>query len=131
MEQELKAKWLAALRSGQYTQDRQLMCTIMADGSKRFCCLGVLADVADLSGGTARTFYGNLQGIKYAAGFVFDTPEFMNDPSGYFNNDALKQLGLTPEQQSLLYQMNDGNGAFYPYGRSFAQIADWIEENVK
>ena len=35
--------WVAALRSGKYEQGQNVLC----DGS-RFCCLGVLADLADV-----------------------------------------------------------------------------------
>lgn len=43
MDAELKAKWLAALRSGKYAQgDGKLRGT-----NGRFCCLGVLCDVYD------------------------------------------------------------------------------------
>lgn len=35
--------WVAALRSGKYEQGQNVLC----DGS-RFCCLGVLADLADI-----------------------------------------------------------------------------------
>lgn len=41
MDAELKAKWIAALRSGEYKQGRdRLRC------GNTFCCLGVFADVA-------------------------------------------------------------------------------------
>lgn len=45
MTQELKDKWVAALKSGTYVQGRQMLKT--PDG--RFCCMGVLCDVAGLN----------------------------------------------------------------------------------
>ena len=40
MNPEIKAKWLAALRSGEYEQTRETL-----RNSKGFCCLGVLTDL--------------------------------------------------------------------------------------
>jgi hypothetical protein len=42
MDQEIKSKWMAALRSGKYRQgyNRLIYCNY-------FCCLGVLADIVD------------------------------------------------------------------------------------
>lgn len=42
MDADLKAKWVAALRSGAYAQGRH--CLLSTDG-QRYCCLGVLADL--------------------------------------------------------------------------------------
>lgn len=43
---ELKAKWVKALRSGEYKQGHGSLCRRADDGSYSFCCLGVLEDVA-------------------------------------------------------------------------------------
>jgi len=52
MPKELLAKWLAALRSGEYTQTVGQMCN---DDKSAFCCLGVLVEV---SGGNAEDHCG-------------------------------------------------------------------------
>jgi len=45
MTPEVKEKWLAALRSGEYEQARNdFMAT--KDGKTRYCCLAVLTDLA-------------------------------------------------------------------------------------
>lgn len=44
MDPEIKAKWVAALRSGEYKQTRGMLKKEGPDGPS-FCCLGVLADV--------------------------------------------------------------------------------------
>ncbi len=49
MKPEIKKKWLAALRSGQY---RQTTVGRLTDG-QRFCCLGVLCNLHALETGTA------------------------------------------------------------------------------
>lgn len=41
MDQELKSKWIAALRSGKFKQGEGALCR---DGA--YCCLGVLCEVA-------------------------------------------------------------------------------------
>ncbi len=42
MDKELKAKWVAALRSGEYKQGK----TFLRREDNSYCCLGVLLDVA-------------------------------------------------------------------------------------
>jgi hypothetical protein len=43
MDAELKAKWVAALRSGEYVQG-----TAYLESDGKFCCLGVLCRVASI-----------------------------------------------------------------------------------
>lgn len=54
MNQEVKEKWLAALRSGDYVQGTGTMRRIPDDGPDRFCCLGVLCEVAITEGVAVR-----------------------------------------------------------------------------
>ena len=42
MNEDIKIKWLAALRSGEYQQTKE---ALRAEGS--FCCLGVLCDIVE------------------------------------------------------------------------------------
>lgn len=47
MDPEIKAKWLDALRSGDYTQGRSFLAVKNEDTDQfDFCCLGVLCDLA-------------------------------------------------------------------------------------
>lgn len=46
---ELKTKWCAALRSGEYKQGICSLYNIEEDGSHSYCCLGVLNSVRDVS----------------------------------------------------------------------------------
>jgi hypothetical protein len=46
MDPKIKAKWVAALRSGDYVQGQG----VLRDKSRHFCCLGVLCDVAARDG---------------------------------------------------------------------------------
>lgn len=95
MDAEIKAKWVAALRSGEYQQgDRQLR-----DGD-RYCCLGVLCEVADLG----ITPEGKLP-LKGGSYRIFD------------------EMVGSRSKSMFLWVMNDR-------GESFAEIADWIEANL-
>lgn len=50
MNPEAKAKWVAALRSGEYRQGCAYLQQTTESGSSRYCCLGVLCRVAMASG---------------------------------------------------------------------------------
>lgn len=46
MNRELMEKWVAALRSGEYTQGAEYLCQYDEDGNAvAFCCLGVLQNI--------------------------------------------------------------------------------------
>ena len=58
MDAHLKAKWVEALRSGEYKQAR-----LMLEDDGRFCCLGVLCKVAGLDTGDSGPTYRRLDKI--------------------------------------------------------------------
>lgn len=92
MDTELKKKWVAALRSGEYPQGR-----LAFKNAGGYCCLGVLNEVGRLG-------YGD------AAGF-------------FMGKSGEAACGIPESRQALLYSMNDE-------GKSFAEIADYIEANL-
>ena len=97
---EAKARWIEALRSGQYKQGTQGLRTT----DNRFCCLGVLCDV-----------------VKDDVGLKWEVAP---------HNDRRFQIGgytgvVQTDQQGQLVSMNDS----LPQ-KSFLEIADWIEANV-
>lgn len=49
MPPEVKAQWLAALRSGEFKQGQRAL-RAERDGETRYCCLGVLCDLAVKNG---------------------------------------------------------------------------------
>jgi hypothetical protein len=73
MKKEIAEKWVQALRSGEYRQGRGVLCDIY-DGKRRFCCLGVLCEVAINSGLKIETKekekYGALV-MNYARSHIF------------------------------------------------------------
>jgi hypothetical protein len=85
MDASLKAKWTAALRSGEYEQGKGFL---RMEGS--FCCIGVLGDIQGMDFDSRG--YDNAScelGDKYAAGLSFydrDTLARMNDGDSRFNN---------------------------------------------
>lgn len=112
MKPALKKEWLEALRSGDYQQGREYLCRITPSGhQERFCCLGVLADI-----GLDADWLPRDKG----------TPayEIRKGHAGILMNADRKEVGLSSQDHHLLIGMNDR-------GATFADIADWIEENVK
>ena len=136
MNPERKAEWVAALRSGDYPQGRNVLTSVESDGTRRHCCLGVLCDLAVKAGvltvdtdddGTPDTTYVNgtnavryhetgqpdAQAVVYLpravrewAGLDGDNPGFVRE--GFLNRTHLASL-------------NDD-------GVSFDDIADVIDE---
>lgn len=110
MDKKIKAKWVKALRSGDYKQGASALKSILAKGEPDFfnhnkaakedttvfCCLGVLCDIA---GGALHN------GAEY--------------PSDRFS----KKVGLPYKMQKKLAEMNDG-------GVSFKKIATYIEKEM-
>lgn len=100
MDAELKAKWIAALRSGEYEQARYKL----ADSAGGFCCLGVLCVVAEMP-------------ISPDGERVDTAPE--GDSYGPINS-----LIGTEHQSEELTRLNDSGR------ESFSEIADYIEKNL-
>jgi hypothetical protein len=110
MDQELKAKWVKALRSGEYEQGA----SVLRDG-KYYCCLGVLAECAGAK--------WNEEGNPTLDGQLIKAYSSEHLRDGF--------AGLETKTQSYLAQMNDGylqggNGE----AASFTEIADYIEANL-
>lgn len=61
MNPEIKARWVAALRSGQYRQGKGRLCCEMGGGSS-YCCLGVLCEIAVQDGIVQRI---EANGVQY------------------------------------------------------------------
>lgn len=66
MKPELKAKWVAALRSGKYRQAKEFLYEANGGG---YCCLGVLGCVLGIDQETL-AYKGNMDGAAY--NFVYE-----------------------------------------------------------
>lgn len=109
LKQDIKQKWVAALRSGEYVQGRAKL----RSGDDQFCCLGVLCDVLVQD--------GELPEPVYASGC--NDFEY-NYSATNLPESTREDLGISPEGQDRLMRMNDHEGA------SFDIIANYIEANL-
>jgi len=159
MDQQLKAKWLSALLSGEYKQTTGKLCEVTNScaiecgetdkPSLEYCCLGVLHDIA---------------GGIWSKGDESWSIEYENDFGKYDDNDGelpqvqLNEYDLDPDNQEKLIQLNDGvryanrvvnlqriigkeeaealgrsRDPEFAKGyepKSFKEIAAWVEENL-
>jgi len=130
MKPEVKAKWIAALRSGEYAQGQNRHRT-----KDSFCCLGVLCDLF-LKEGRGGKWDGTLASIQYD-GQRFDVSK--DDGSSYSLPKAVLAWAGVPsrgvrvrcEEESVavgIDLLNDGVGEIRP--RTFSELANIIEEQL-
>lgn len=136
MKREIKDKWLAALRSGDYTQGVDRLVTEKDDGSRAYCCLGVLCDLAVKDGviedAEAPDFTGSDRIMRY--GTEWSTlPEPVKEWAGLedSNPDIPREIvgeelsgfaGYVATGTPSIAEINDSGEA------NFNRIADIIEE---
>ena len=115
MNLEIKAKWVAALRSGEYTQGYRRL----RDSDNKFCCLGVLCNLharAHPEIAAQQTDPGRYMGKTYMphdSVFIW---------AGMGVNKVHRTVEIGDDAASLA-QHNDS-------GRTFAEIADAIEAQL-
>jgi hypothetical protein len=119
MDKKLKAKWLKALKSGQYGKATTRLCVRAGEITyhnkvaqiDRFCCLGVLCEI------TKTPYQANDQWPIKAQHESGDGPaEF---------------LGLSPNIQRTLAALNDGDANGQKGSpKTFAPVIKWIEKNL-
>jgi hypothetical protein len=113
MKKRYKTMWLKALRSGKYKQGKGALVRHGQRGGKKYCCLGVLAEIVDPS---------------------FDTTTDGNH--AFLNHSFCSKVGLSrrksglgasgtadPKSQGFYANLNDN-------GVSFKRIANEIEKNL-
>lgn len=103
-------QWIAALRSGRYQQGQEYL-----NRRKRFCCLGILCEVAVESGLPIRV--EKVDGVITYNGQSCGVPEEIANWAGL--TTLLGELAPGHSEGSLYY-LNDT-------GSTFEQIADYIE----
>lgn len=128
MDKKVKKKWVKALRSGKYKQTQSRLQS--PDGS--FCCLGVLCDLEYdghwlMKVKKIQNYWGdeiaeekNVVLIPANGGKCLRPGE---EESAVLPRKFRDKLGLSLPQHDELAEMNDE-------GKSFIEIADWIEENL-
>jgi len=141
MNADLKPKWLAALRSGEYEQGQRKL-----RKNDKYCCLGVLCDIMPEIGWDAVPYPGEAYRAfdiesSSSIGSISSMPgERMLALAGLGKDSLVKRPSLPGGQevsceasvdpQATLINMNDGADNFFENPQSFEQIADWIEENL-
>lgn len=105
MDAQIKATWLAALRSGEYEQGQKQL-----RRANTYCCLGVLCDV--MGGGTWISCRD--EDFRY----LVDNFAALVFPPGRLRALA----GLSVDDEHAVADLNDD-------GKSFAVIADYIEKH--
>lgn len=121
MNPEIKEKWVAALRSGEYKQGRGTLKYTDRDDNAAYCCLGVLCEVAVkegvLSSPTTPAMYGDwYYGAEEEQSAL---PVVVQDWAGLTGPGRLL---TSVEGAHSLIGLND------ELRLSFEQIADVIEE---
>ena len=116
MDAAVKERWIAAL--AEYKQGRGKL----YDG-ERFCCLGVLCDIElDADWEYIEVFTNwNLESVS--AWSIRDPDAPSSTASGALPYFFRESVGISVGQQQHLTNMND-------IGKSFKQIAAWIEKNL-
>lgn len=112
MNPEVKTKWLAALRSGDYKQGRNVLGRVDADSGEEFCCLGVLCELAEKEGVVKRKLQWDY--------FVYGRSEHYLPESVQRWSGMDGGRGDRPVAFDSLSALNDR-------GYTFDQIADIIE----
>lgn len=125
MTPELKAEWVAALRSGDYKQARDALRIVDNEKNYSYCCLGVLCDIMPDVEWSPVNGHSYLYYAKFSSGHT---------SSAYIPRPEAAKLGLekkiidttrqtTHAIDNILMGMND-------QGKTFAEIADYIEANL-
>lgn len=122
MDQELKQRWTAALRSGEYEQGTDHLGTVGPDGEE-YCCLGVLCMVAKDELAEEGIEIGTLTDGRMLIDGEWSTLSLrvadllgMPNGSGILENVPADPDGYHPELS-----------AFNDCGATFSQIADLID----
>lgn len=110
MTKYMRDRWVEALRGGEY---KQIVGSLKQSGG--YCCLGVLCDL-DGAGWTPQLAYK--AGPVYSAG-----PSVHGSEIHTLSEEREERLEIEHGIVGQVIYMNDS-------GKTFAEIADWIEANV-
>lgn len=111
MNPEIKAKWLEALRSGEYAQTKYRL-----QDEVGYCCLGVLCDIVDPEG------WGDAQSPEIGLGAFCQTAYKHRGKEEVPGNEIAGWAGLGHSDVDVLAEMNDAGG------KTFVEIAKYVEE---
>lgn len=132
---EVKAKWLAALRSGEYQQGVSQLRYEDPDKVQRFCCLGVLCDLAVKQGVI------EAPELRPGVGSVYVYDGATTLPSSAVTAWAYEVSPGNHDEWMVIEERKGVDGDEYPVfsgltelndeqNRTFVEIADVIEESL-
>lgn len=124
MKQDIKKRWIAALRSGEYKQTKQML-----NDGKGMCCLGVLCDLYGKENGVVWEFKVPYTHTAVERGHMFNNsvcvPPLVADWAGLRTGNPelpFKMLDEDePPETANIAALNDEANL------NFSQIADVIE----
>lgn len=129
MNQEIKVKWVEALRSGEYEQGVKALCQFQPDATTpNFCCLGVLTDLYIKEKNLAwRVIETSRLGTKIMEFEDNDAmlAESVQDWAGFHN-----WCPSVPFKNDYGYEYNRALSSLNDNGLSFDSIADLIEKHL-
>lgn len=111
LDPEEKRLWVEALRSGEYKQGNGSLTSFDEDGSRTFCCLGVKGLVCHGYSPEELEKGLNLSTLRGSDELLLDISVTADE---YWRSSV--------DAEQALVVMNDIKG------RTFSEIADWIEE---
>lgn len=113
-----RAKWVVALRSGEYVQGRALL----RSADDRFCCLGVACELAALEGAVPGFDHDSYAGSTALLPLpVVDWLGLSSTYGDLVNEIPWADSPAAPRSAAALTELNDN------LGWTFDQIADLIE----
>lgn len=118
MDKEIKKEWIEALGSGGYEQGRNQLAERTLNGDMKYCCLGVLCEIAVKHGIIKKeVLFGSM--VIYGPDDDFGTV-------GALPNQVVA-WARTPDANPYIEDMQISLTGLNDSGRSFEQIADIIE----
>lgn len=125
MNKEIKDRWTAALRSGQYEQGSGWL---RQDRQPLYCCMGVLCELAAAAG------IAEWDGAAYRAGgdkCVRILPAAVRDWAGLDSvNPEITRPGIFRKTRPEIFREKTRLAAINDRGVPFTRIADLIEEQL-
>ena len=125
MREDVKAQWVAALRSGEFEQGRGSLHEQRVDGSSAFCCLGVLCELAVEAGvverGEVPTFPSSVIDYDGDTGIL---PLKVMRWAGMPGSTGRFRYAVSSDGVVLSAALSEVNDV---WGLDFEQIADVVE----
>lgn len=119
MNKEIADKWVAALKSGKYSQGTEYLHHMDYDGTETFCAVGVLCDVIDPTGWKKNAIDEDESEFIFAHhGYQHGIDDEIFEECGFRGNPKEPECPIHE-----IYKMNDDERV------SFTEIAEYIEQN--